>query len=252
MGVIYRAKDRRLGREVAIKVLPAALEVEPARLARFEREARLLATVNHPHIGAIYGLVEADSIRALVLELVDGETLAAALDRGRLPVERALALAAQMADALDHAHRRGITHRDLKPSNIMLSADGAKLLDFGVGKWSHKTGELTVPGFTTATEEGAIVGTIRYMAPEQLEGRDADARSDMFSLGAVLYEMLAGHKAFDGPSQASIIAAILEAPTPRLPGVGEALPPGLERVVVSAWPRTRTTGGRAPATWVTS
>jgi Tol biopolymer transport system component len=231
MGVVYRAKDRRLGREVAIKVLPAVLEVDQARLARFEREARLLATLNHPHVGAIYGLVEAENRHALVLELIEGETLAAALGRGRLPVERTLALAAQMADALDHAHRRGVTHRDLKPSNIMLTPGGAKLLDFGVGRWTPKVGESPLPGFSTVTQEGTIVGTIHYMAPEQLEGRDADARSDLFSFGAVLYEMLAGHKAFDGSSQASIIAAILEAPTPRLSSVGRALSPRLDRVV---------------------
>ncbi len=231
MGVVYRAKDRRLGREVAIKVLPAVLEVDQARLARFEREARLLATLNHPHIGAIYGLVEAEGRHALVLELIEGETLAATLARGRLPVERTLTLGAQIADALDHAHRRGVTHRDLKPSNIMLTPSGAKLLDFGVGKWSHKAGESPVPGFSTVTQDGTIVGTIHYMAPEQLEGRDADARSDLFSFGAVLYEMLAGHKAFDGSSQASIIAAILEAPTPRLSSVGGALSPRLDRVV---------------------
>lgn len=231
MGVVYRAKDRRLGREVAIKVLPAVFEVDQPRLARFEREARLLATVNHPHIGAIYGLVEADGRRALVLELIEGETLAAALGRGRLPVERTLALAAQIADALDHAHRRGITHRDLKPSNIMLTPGGAKLLDFGVGKLAPRVGESPLPGFSTVTQDGTIVGTIHYMPPEQLEGRDADARSDLFSFGAVLYEMLAGRKAFDGPSQASIIAAILEAPTPRLSDAGGALSPRLERVV---------------------
>ncbi len=231
MGVVYRAKDRKLGREVAIKVLPAALEVDSARLARFEREARLLATVNHPHIGAIYGLVEADGIRALVLELIEGETLAAALGRGRLPVQRTLALATQMADALEHAHRRGVTHRDLKPSNIMLTPGGVKLLDFGVGKWTPRGGESPVPGFSTVTEDGTIVGTLHYMAPEQLQGRDADARSDVFSFGAVLYEMLAGRKAFDGPSQASIIAAILEAPTPTLADGGGAWSPRLDRVV---------------------
>ena len=136
MGEVYRARDERLGRDVAIKVLPAAVAGDVERLKRFEREARLLARINHPSIGAIYGLVEADGIRALVLELVEGETLSAALARGPLKLERALALAAQIADALDHAHRRGITHRDLKPSNMMLTAGGIKLLDFGIGKWS--------------------------------------------------------------------------------------------------------------------
>ena len=230
MGVVYRARDRRLGRDVAIKVLPVSLEVDQARLARFEREARLLATVNHPHIGAIYGVVESGGTHALVLELIEGETLAAALGRGRLSAERALAIAAEIADALDHAHRRGVTHRDLKPSNIMLTAGGTKLLDFGLGKWTAKDDESPLPGVSTLTQQGTILGTIHYMAPEQLEGRGGDARSDVFSFGAVLYEMLAGRKAFDGPSQASIIAAILEAPTPRLSG-DDALSSRLDRVV---------------------
>jgi hypothetical protein len=231
MGVVYRAKDRRLGRDVAIKVLPTALELDEARLARFEREARLLATVNHPHIGAIYGLVEADGLRALVLELVEGETLATALGRGTLRVERSLALAVQIAGALAHAHQRGVVHRDLKPSNIMLTAGGVKLLDFGVGKWSPKDGDSPLPAFTTLTADGAIIGTIHYMSPEQLEGRTADGRSDLFSFGAVLFEMLAGRTAFDGRSQAGIIAAILEGPTPRLPDIGGVPLPRLERVV---------------------
>ena len=231
MGVVYRAKDRRLGRDVAFKVLPTALELDEPRLARFDREARFLAAVNHPHIGSIYGFVEANGIRALALELVEGETLAAVLRRGPIPMERSLVLAAQVADALDHAHRRGVLHRDLKPSNIMLTSGGVKLLDFGVGKWSPKDGESPLPGFSTLTEDGAVVGTIHYMSPEQLEGRTAEARSDLFSFGAVLFEMLAGRMAFDGPSQASIIAAILNGPTPRLPEMGGVSLPRLERVV---------------------
>ena len=231
MGEVYRARDRRLARDVAIKVLPAAFAGEPERLKRFEREARLLATVNHPGIGAIYGLIEADGIRALVLELVDGQTLAAALDRGPLPLSRALSIAAQITDALDHAHRRGITHRDLKPSNVMLTASGAKLLDFGVGKWTPAPGGDAVTRPSTLTGAGAIVGTLHYMAPEQLEGKETDARSDIFALGAVLYEMLTGRKAFDGPSQASIIAAVMEAPPPRLSGIGGAQALRLERIV---------------------
>ena len=231
MGEVYRARDRKLGRDVAIKVLPAAVANDQERLKRFEREARLLASVNHPAIGAIYGLVDAGDLRALVLELIEGETLAARLERGSLKLDRALALAAQICDALEHAHRRGVTHRDLKPSNVMLSDGGVKVLDFGVGKWASPATGAAVTRESTLTNEGAIVGTLHYMAPEQLEGRTTDARSDILSFGAVLYEMLSGRRAFDGPSQASIIAAVLEAPTPRLTGIGGALAPRLERVV---------------------
>ena len=221
----------KLGRDVAIKVLAAAVANDRDRLKRFEREARLLAKINHPSIGAIYGLVEANGIRALVLELIEGDTLSAVLARGPIKLERAVSLAAQIADALDHAHRRGITHRDLKPSNIMLTRDGVKLLDFGVGKWTTAPAEVTSTRPSTLTGEGTIVGTLHYMSPEQLEGRTADPRSDVFSFGAVLFEMLSGRKAFDGASQAGIIAAILEAPTPRLTRVTGPLGPRVDRVL---------------------
>jgi len=231
MGEVYRARDRKLGRDVAIKILPTAFAADRDRMHRFEREARLLATVNHPHIGAIYGVIEIDGLPALVLELVDGETLSVALSRGPLALPRALTLAAQIADALEHAHRRGITHRDLKPANIMLTRDGVKLLDFGVGKWTPAPIEGTMTRPSTLTGEGAIIGTLQYMSPEQLEGRNADARSDIFSFGAVLFEMLSGRKAFDGPSQASIIAAVIEAPRPRLSGVGGPQASRLDRIL---------------------
>jgi serine/threonine-protein kinase len=231
MGEVYRAHDAKLGRDVAIKVLPAAVANDRDRLKRFEREARLLARINHPSIGAIYGLVEANGVRALVLELIEGDTLSAVLARGPLKPERAVSLAAQIADALDHAHRRGITHRDLKPSNIMLTRDGVKLLDFGIGKWRPAQCDPTLSRPSTLTGEGAIVGTLHYMSPEQLEGRTADARSDVFSFGAVLFEMLSGRKAFDGPSQASIIAAVLEAPTPRLTRATGPLAPRIDRLL---------------------
>jgi serine/threonine protein kinase len=218
MGEVYRARDRKLGRDVAIKVLPSHVTSDVERLARFEREARTLASLNHPHIGAIYGVEEADGIRALVLELMEGETLAAALAGKPLSLERALMLAVQIAEALDHAHRRGITHRDLKPSNVMLTKTGTKLFDFGLAKWARP---VTAPPSTLSptlttdpkslTREGAILGTLSYMAPEQLEGRQADARSDLFAFGVLLYEMVTGRKAFEGPSQASVIAAILTA-----------------------------------------
>ncbi|HEX8028189.1 MAG TPA: protein kinase [Vicinamibacterales bacterium] len=230
MGEVYRARDRRLGRDVAIKVLPASVANDRERLKRFDREARLLASVNHPGIGAIYGVVEDEGMRALVLELIEGATLSETLARGPLKLERALAIAAQTADALDHAHRRGITHRDLKPSNIMTTPSGVKLLDFGIGKWTP-TADGAMTRESSLTGAGAIVGTLHYMSPEQLEGRATDARSDIFSFGAVLYEVLSGRRAFDGPSQASIIAAVLEAPTPRLSGFGGPLAPRLDRVV---------------------
>ena len=231
MGEVYRARDRKLGRDVAIKILPPAFATDRERMHRFEREARLLATVNHPRIGAIYGVIEIEGLPALVLELVDGDTLSVALSRGPLALPRALTLSAQIAEALDHAHRRGIIHRDLKPSNIMLTRDGVKLLDFGVGKWTPAVNEATNTRPSTLTGEGAIVGTLHYMSPEQLEGRSADARSDIFSFGAVLFEMLSGRKAFDGPSQASIIAAVIEAPRPRLSGIGGPHASRLDRIV---------------------
>jgi eukaryotic-like serine/threonine-protein kinase len=231
MGEVYRARDGKLGRDVAIKILPTVFAADRDRMHRFQREARLLATVNHPRIGAIYGVIEIDRLPALVLELVDGETLSVALSRGALALPRALTLAAQIADALEHAHRRGITHRDLKPANIMLTRDGVKLLDFGVGKWTPAPIEGTMTRPSTLTGEGAIVGTLQYMSPEQLEGGNADARSDIFSFGAVLFEMLSGRKAFDGPSQASIIAAVIEAPRPRLSGVGGPHASRLDRIV---------------------
>jgi eukaryotic-like serine/threonine-protein kinase len=230
MGEVYRARDRKLGRDVAIKILPAAFVGDRDRMLRFEREARLLATVNHRFIGAIYGSVEMDGLPALVLELVDGQTLSSVLARGPLNLPRALAIAAQVADALDHAHRRGITHRDLKPSNIMLTRDGVKLLDFGVGKWTPAPTDATATRPPTLTSEGAIVGTLHYMSPEQLEARPVDARSDIFSLGAVMFEMLSGRKAFDGTSQAAIIAAVMQRPSPRLASDGLA-PPNVDRVV---------------------
>ncbi len=235
MGVVYRAKDRRLGRDVALKVLPAALEVDPARLARFEREARLLATVNHPHIGAIYGFVEADGIRALVLELIEGETLAAVLGRGRLPVERTLALAAQIADALDHAHRRGVTHRDLKPSNVMLTKSGVKLLDFGVARWRLPLGVEPATGasesLSTLTGTGMIPGTVQYMAPEQLEGKEADGRTDIFALGAVVYEMATGRRPFEAETRAGLVAAIIGSDPPLISTLQTGVPASLDRTV---------------------
>ncbi len=239
MGEVYRAFDHSLGREVAIKLLPATFSSDPERLARFEREARLLASLAHPHIGAIYGLQQSGGLRAIVLELIDGETLETRLRRGALPIEQALSTAIQIADALDHAHRRGVTHRDLKPANIMLTKAGARLLDFGLAKWSGHangfvnratvTGSQRPDGVESLTLEGTILGTPQYMAPEQLEGRSVDARADVFAFGAVLYEMIAGKRAFDAGSTAAVMAAVLNTE----PAFSEAAPmsPAIERVI---------------------
>ena len=241
MGEVYRAHDHSLHRDVAIKVLPATFSADAERLARFEREARLLASLSHPHIGAIYGLEGSGDLRALVLELIDGETLEARLKRGPLPAAQALTLAVQIAEALDHAHRRGVTHRDLKPANVMLTRTGAKLLDFGLAKWSQRpSGYAGLSGGVAAkkpsgvhslTSEGAILGTLHYMAPEQLEGKDVDARADVFAFGAVLYEMLTGRKAFDGGSAAAVMAAVLNTEPPALGTIQSPAPPSLERVI---------------------
>jgi serine/threonine protein kinase len=214
MGEVYSAEDTRLGRSVAIKLLPAELRHDPLRLARLAREARLLASLNHPSIATLHGLEEsADGTRFLVMELVEGETLASRLQRGPVPLRDLYSLGAQIAEALAEAHGCGITHRDLKPGNIMLTRTGVKLLDFGLAKAArpspaHAMAETQTRGAASErlTGEGALVGTFHYMAPEQLEGRDADARSDIWALGAVLHEMATGQPPFTGGTAASIIA----------------------------------------------
>ena len=214
MGEVYRARDTRLGRDVAIKVLPAAFTSDPDRLARFEREARTLAALNHPHIAAIYGIEEAKGVRALVLELVEGETLANRIARG-LKVGDALAIARQIVSALDAAHEKGVVHRDLKPRNIMLTTGGAvKVLDFGLAKFDEHapSADLTQsPTMTlSATREGVILGTAAYMSPEQTRGQVIDKRTDIWAFGCVLYEMLTGRAVFARETLSDTIAAILE------------------------------------------
>ena len=231
MGEVYRAKDTRLGRDVALKALPESVTQDPERLARFRREAQVLAALNHPHIAGIYGLEETDGHRFLVLEFVDGETLASRIQRGALPVDEALAIAREIAEALETAHERGIVHRDLKPANIALtSSDRVKVLDFGLAKAAEfpagagTSAPLNSPTITSPamTQLGMILGTAAYMSPEQARGRAADKRSDVWAFGCVLFEMLTGRRAFDGEDISDTLAAVL-----RSDPQWEALPPSL-------------------------
>ncbi len=217
MGEVYRARDTRLRRDVAVKVLPAAFTADSERMARFEREAHLLASLNHPHIATIHGLEEADSVRALVMELVEGPTLSERLQQGAMPLEEALAIARQMTEAIEYAHERGIVHRDLKPSNVKLTSEGAvKVLDFGLAKALEEAppaeqGASESPTLSArATRAGVILGTAAYMSPEQAKGKAADRRSDVWSFGVVLYEMLSGRQAFSGETASEILAAVLK------------------------------------------
>ena len=219
MGEVYRARDTRLERTVAIKILPAQFSSDLVRKQRFEREAKTISNLNHPHICVLHDIGHQGGIDYLVMECVEGETLAKRLEKGPLPLEQVVKLGAQIADALDKAHRGGVVHRDLKPANIMLTSTGAKLLDFGLAKSVAPLASLAT--LTAAkqespvTEHGTIVGTFQYMSPEQVEGKEVDGRSDIFSLGAVLYEMVTQKKAFEGKSQLSVASAILEKePTP--------------------------------------
>jgi len=226
MGEVYRARDTKLGRDVAIKILPHAFTNDPERLTRFAREARMLATVNHPHIGAIYALEDIDGIRALVLELVEGETLSEAVAKGPIPVREALTIARQIASALDAAHEKGIVHRDLKPANVKIGAGGlVKVLDFGLAKAvaaEPVTPDVTLAG--TGTRDGVVLGTAAYMSPEQARGLAVDKRTDIWAFGCVLYEMLTGRRAFAGAGITDTLASVLE----REPD-WSALPPALDR-----------------------
>ena len=235
MGEVYRARDTRLDRSVAIKILPAHLSASPESRARLEREARTISSLNHPNICVLHDVGHTDENYFLVMEHLEGETLAERLARGPLPLPEALRLGIQIADALDRAHKSGIVHRDLKPGNIMLTKSGAKLLDFGLARpgLSGAPADLTQSPTLSRplTAEGAIVGTFQYMAPEQLEGKDADARTDLFAFGAVLYEAISGKRAFEGQSQASLIAAILDREPAPLATLVAVLPPALDRVI---------------------
>jgi serine/threonine-protein kinase len=236
MGEVYKAKDARLDRTVAIKVLPAHLSDDPRLRERFEREARAVSSLNHPHICTLYDVGREGALDFLVMEYIEGESLADRIERSPLPLRDALRRGIEIADALDEAHRHGVVHRDLKPGNIMLSASGAKLLDFGLAKRAAErmTGASLSALSTEArplTREGSLIGTLQYMAPEQLEGKEADARTDIFALGAVLYEMLTGRKAFTGKSQASLISAIMSGEPQPMEALQPLTPPGLEHVV---------------------
>jgi serine/threonine protein kinase/Tfp pilus assembly protein PilF len=236
MGEVYRARDSRLDRDVALKLLPAAFENDPERLARFEREARMVAALNHPHIVVLHSIEEHDGMRFLTMELVEGESLASRVAPGGLPLEPLIGLAIPLADALVAAHAKGVVHRDLKPGNVMVSRDGRlKVLDFGLAKLAAPLGdaaltqELTVDAPLSGT--GTVMGTVPYMAPEQLRGEAVDARTDLFAFGIILYELAAGRRPFTGASAVDVSSAILRDTPPALGDQRSDLSPGFERVV---------------------
>lgn len=241
MGEVYRARDARLNRDVALKVLPEVFALDTDRIARFKREAQVLAALNHPNIAAIYGFEEPNGVQALVLELIEGPTLADRLRRGRIPVDEALPIARQIAEALEAAHEVGIIHRDLKPANVKLRPDGTvKVLDFGLAKLGAAgaagTGAadaLNSPTITTPaslTMGGMILGTAAYMSPEQAKGRPADKRSDVWAFGVVLYEMLSGHRPFTGDEVTDTLAAVLRA-EPVWTDLPPETPPSIHRLL---------------------
>jgi serine/threonine protein kinase len=238
MGEVYRGRDTRLGRQVALKVLPEEFGRDAERLARFEREARAVSSLNHPHICILHDIGHQEGVDFLVMEYIEGETLHARLARGPLPFDQALRCAVEVAGALALAHRQGVFHRDLKPGNIMLTKSGAKLLDFGLARLRGPEASQardTSPASPTISEQltqgGSILGTFQYMAPEQLEGRETDARTDLFAFGVVLYEMLSGRKAFEGKSKAGLIGAILHTEPPPISALQPLSPAILDRTV---------------------
>jgi Tol biopolymer transport system component/predicted Ser/Thr protein kinase len=236
MGEVYRARDTRLERTVAIKILPPHLSDDATRRQRFEREAKVISSLNHPHICTLYDVGRQDGVEFIVMEYLEGESLAERLGKGPLPLAQVLQCGTQIASALDKAHRHGVTHRDLKPGNIMLTKSGAKLLDFGLATATPSlAGAATLtdmtPRATPLTQQGAIIGTVQYMSPEQVEGKETDARSDIFSLGVVLYEMVTGRHAFRGKSQFSVASAILERDPEPISGLQPLTPPALERTI---------------------
>jgi serine/threonine protein kinase/Tol biopolymer transport system component len=238
MGEVYRARDTRLDRTVAVKILPAHLSADSAARQRFDREARVISSLNHPNICHLYDVGRQDGVDFIVMELLEGETLADRLKKGPLPLEQVLKCGIEICEGLEKAHRSGVVHRDLKPGNVMLTKSGAKLMDFGVAKAMEavKTATATATiGMAgdgpPLTAQGTVVGTFQYMAPEQLEGKEADARADIFALGAVLYEMATGKCAFGGKTTASVIAAVLERDPPPVSATQPASPPALDALV---------------------
>jgi len=235
MGEVYKARDTRLGRDVAIKVLPAALSEEPERLRRFEQEAKAAGLLNHPNITVVYDVGTHQSAPYIVQELLEGETLGALLARGPLSQRKAIDYSLQIVHGLSVAHEKGIVHRDLKPENIFVTRDGrVKILDFGLAKLTQMPEgglQTSVPTATAGTEPGVVMGTLGFMSPEQVRGKTADARSDIFSFGAILYEMLSGRRAFHGDSAADTMSAILKEDPPDLSATNQNIPPGLDRIV---------------------
>jgi eukaryotic-like serine/threonine-protein kinase len=235
MGEVYRARDERLKRDVAIKVLPRSFAADADRLRRFEQEAQAAGALNHPNITAVYDVGRHEGSPYVVCELLEGETLRAALSAGKLPTRRATDYALQIAHGLAAAHEKGIIHRDLKPENLFVTNDGrVKILDFGLAKLTHpesQSATTNLPTATGATEPGVVLGTLGYMSPEQVKGKPADARSDIFSFGAILYEMLSGRRAFRGDSAAETMSAILREEPPDLSVTNQGISPGLERIV---------------------
>ena len=239
MGEVYKAKDTRLGRDVAIKVLPSHLSASPELRHRFEREAKAISQLTHPHICTLHDVGSEGGVDFLVMELLEGQSLADRLEKGPLPPEQVVKFGIEIAGALDRAHRAGIVHRDLKPGNVMLTKSGVKLLDFGLAKIAAATEPLAdVSSLPTQaapsrplTEKGTVMGTFQYMAPEQLEGKEADSRTDIFAFGCVLYEMATGKKAFSGESRASLVTAIMSKEPDPISAVVPLTPPALERVV---------------------
>ncbi|MDQ5857795.1 MAG: protein kinase, partial [Acidobacteriota bacterium] len=236
MGEVYRATDTRLGRTVAVKVLPSHLSSSSDSRERLDREAKTISQLSHPHICALYDVGHQDGVDYLVMEYLEGETLAERLLNGPLPLNQVLRYGVEIADALDKAHGQGIVHRDLKPGNVMLTKSGVKLLDFGLAKAilapSSSPALTSLPTMGRAlTQAGTILGTFQYMAPEQLEGKEADARSDVFAFGAVLYEMVTGEKAFSGATQASLIGSVLRDEPRPISEVQPLAPRAFDRVV---------------------
>ena len=237
MGEVYRATDTKLKRQVAIKILPWSLAGDPDRLARFQREAEVLASLNHPNIAAIYGLEDADGVKALVMELVEGEDLAQRIARGAIPLAEALTIAKQIAEALEAAHEQGIIHRDLKPANMKVREDGAvKVLDFGLAKAmepiSRAPNVSQSPTITTPamTQAGMILGTAAYMSPEQAKGRTADKRADIWAFGVVVFEMLTGQRLFTGETISDTLASVLKT-DPDWRTLPDAVPSSLRRLL---------------------